>query len=718
MRRSWALWIVAFVACGRSAPAPTPTQPIPAAAPAETPPTIDEVRALKTAGQLDRYEHALKALQLSSDPRVRGRAAALLALFYLDQNRRDAALPLLVKAAMDDPTIAPWMWLRIGDSVALSRVIVSDADATTKAIAQLRLAAIQPGVPTDSIAIDDTTEADFVALARATGDPAVRMRLLTEYARGRFTEENYAAVAKLAPSPLDALSADATLDLARKLGNAEHFDEALDLLRRLAQRAPTTAASEEYRDLRLRSMFASRHYTELLTSFDEQSVSDDPAMMLIRARAAWRDDKPQDFLAGLQTIERMYPQSPEAIEAKVLRAKYYTTDDRKLDLAIENLQQALAARAYGTDGENLWTLGWTYLLANRLDDALCTFEDYESRYPDGDYLSNSLFWSGKIYDRLGRTADRDVVFDRLESLYPYNYFSYRVRAIRHEPETAPSQVDNGNVFPNLENDLAALTPAQQPQLDRIAELSWLGLYRDALPTLKELAANARDNTAVTFMLADLYVQAGDPLRANGILQRRFRAFIRHGGSGVPLRLWEVLYPLPYWSAFQREGAKQNVDPYLLASIARQETIFEPSTVSNAGAVGVMQIMPAEAPRIAEAAGLQPPTREQLFDPEVNIAIGAAEYAQKRAGMNGNDTLTIAAYNAGPEAVGRWLAQTAIDDEDIFVESIPYNETRLYVKTVTRNRFEYRRIYENGSSSSPPPLRSARIRGDAAPPEPR
>ena len=68
-------------------------------------------------------------------------------------------------------------------------------------------------------------------------------------------------------------------------------------------------------------------------------------------------------------------------------------------------------------------------------------------------------------------------------------------------------------------------------------------------------------------------------------------------------------------------------------------------------------------------------------------------------MNGNPTLAIAAYNAGEEAVGKWLAHTPIDDMDLFVEAIPYAETRLYVKSVTRNRHEYRRIYEGARGFS-------------------
>jgi len=113
----------------------------------------------------------------------------------------------------------------------------------------------------------------------------------------------------------------------------------------------------------------------------------------------------------------------------------------------------------------------------------------------------------------------------------------------------------------------------------------------------------------------------------------------------------------------------------------------------------MQIMPQEASRIAAAGELGDMTREDLFDPKKNIAVGAAEYSQKLKAMNGNDLLAIASYNAGEQAVGTWLEKTPIDDMDVFVETIPYAETRLYVKTVTRNRHEYRRIYESSSSSA-------------------
>jgi soluble lytic murein transglycosylase len=222
--------------------------------------------------------------------------------------------------------------------------------------------------------------------------------------------------------------------------------------------------------------------------------------------------------------------------------------------------------------------------------------------------------------------------------------------------------------------------------------------------MKTLAATYTDNLGIAFMLADVYSAGGEPFQAIAVLQRRFRNFVRHGGSNIPPRFWQILYPLNYWEAIETEAERRNLDPFLLASIIRQESGFEPTVVSNAGAVGLMQIMPNEASRIGAEAGVEGVTRERLFDPLTNIAVGAAEYSQKLGTMNGNHIFAIAAYNAGEEAVGRWIAQSSLrdGDPDIFIDSIPYAETRLYVKSVARNRFEYRRIYERSPAVSEKP----------------
>jgi tetratricopeptide (TPR) repeat protein len=703
---------ILLAACAH-APTPPPT---PAAAPPPLlpPPTIEEVRAVR--GDAVAYEQGLRALA----PTDR-RALALLGLFLVEQKRAAEAAPVLRDAAVAYPEVAPWLKLRVGDVAALTEIVQQTPASSAATIARLRLPALyaQPspgpsdhplgqageGQParegleaalkdTESIPIDELTEEELVAMAKALpADLAsqVRLRLLMQYPQGRFTEETYDFLG----SALDALPLEEMLRIASQLGRFDRYDREFDLLRRIGARYPDAATSNEVRTIRYRALFNSRQYDRLLAETDPSAL-DDPAFILLRARAAWRAGKPKEFLAGIDRVTKEFPKSGEAVEASLQRAKYYSSDEPNYELAIFNLERAVDAGSIGGEGENLWTLGWTYFLAQRYDDALRTFKRYAVTFPDGDYLSNSLFWSAKIYERLGQRVERDAAFAELKAKYPYSWFSYRARELMGEPAIAPSQVMNGNFFPDIAGQLSSVS---DPRLVSVRELAWLGLYRDATREMKVVAASYPDNLGVQFALADLYVQGGEPFKANGVLQRKFRQFVRHGGSNVPQRFWEILFPLNYWDAIRAEAERRQIDPYLVASIIRQESGFEPTTVSNAGAVGIMQIMPEEAGRIALAGALPPPTREELFDPRVNIAVGVAEYAQKLALLNGNHILAIAAYNAGTAPVGNWLAQTPVDDVDLFVETIPYAETRLYVKSVSRNRFEYRRIYEGTGSSS-------------------
>ncbi|MBV9496348.1 MAG: transglycosylase SLT domain-containing protein [Acidobacteria bacterium] len=701
-------------ACAKTTtPAPPSAAPAPVVAlePASPPvTTLEEARALRIAGKLDLYEAGLHELAKSQDPVVHRRALALLALQHYDAKRWDDAFGSLTRAAGTDGPVAPFLRLRLVDvemqrgnfanaAAVASEIIATAPDSSAATVARLRLPALFARVgdvpATEAayaqaapIAIDELTEPDFVALAKGLAAAnrndlavAIRMRLLTQFPNGRFTEDTYDRVAE---GLLDRVPYDAAFDIATKLARNDRYDRFFDLMRRLEARYPNAAQTDAFRALRWRSQFNSRQYTQLLKETANVKLTD-PALVMLRARAAWRDDQPQIFLAGLKQLEKDFPTSAQATEAKVLRAKYYVSDVVNYDESVRNLSAAIDAGALGTDAENLWTLSWTLTKAGRFDEALAVMDRYIAAYPDADYTSNALFWSGKIFDRLGRTAERDARFRRLIELYPFSYYSYRARQIANVSVPATP----GQRFPDLAADVAAVN---EPRLAVVDELRALELHREAAREMKLAAASHPDNLGLAFMLADIYVEGGEPFKANGVLQRRFREFVRHGGENIPARFWEILFPLNYWENIRAEAARRNVDPYLMASIIRQESGFEPTTVSNAGAVGLMQIMPAEAASIAQKGGMATVTRETLFDPTVNIAVGAAEYRQKLDLMNGNDVLAIAAYNAGEEAVGRWLAATPIDDLDTFVESIPFAETRLYVKTVTRNRFEYKRIY--------------------------
>lgn len=640
------------------------------------------------------------------------------ALALFDAKNYDEAVPALANAALEYPEVAPFLRLRIVESevargsfqeaASIASEIVALSDTSAATVARLRLPAIYAQLgdtaATDAawqqaaqVSIDELTEADFVAMATALAKAGrkdlaskTRMRLLTDYTNGRYTEQTY----DFLKSELSALPVAEKIAIAGKLSRANRYDQALDLFTSIPGGAP------EARGTRLRALFNSRNYGLLIEETKDIELGD-PSLMLLRARAAWRDDRPQEFLAGLDAIEKQFPASKEAAEAKIARAKYYSTDVIDYAKSVDNLIRAIDAGAVGGDGENLWNLGWTYTLWGKNDDALRTFDRYIRSYPDGDWKTNSLFWSAKVHDKLGRTAERDANAQRIVDEFPFSYYAYRAKEL-WPSSTANRPLPTANTFPDMDAELAKI---EEPRFAVVHALQDVGLNRSAAREMKVLAAKYASNPGVQLLLADVYVRGGEPLKANTVLQRQFRAFVRHGGANIPQRFWEILFPLAHWDAFRAEGQRRGIDPYLLTSITRQESGFEPSTVSNAGAVGLMQIMPEEAARIATAGELGTVTREDLFNPEKNIAVGAAEYSQKLELMNGNHTLAIASYNAGEKAVGTWLEKTPIDDLDLFIETIPYAETRLYVKTVTRNRFEYRRIYE--SSNAVPQQNEAR-----------
>ncbi|HWW61320.1 MAG TPA: transglycosylase SLT domain-containing protein, partial [Thermoanaerobaculia bacterium] len=559
-----------LAACGGTPPAATPP-------PLVTPPAVVE-ETLPT----DRRE------------------LALLALRRFDEKKYDDAVRILALAADAYPEVAPFLRLRIvmaeeqrgnaANAANLAAQIVATAPASSAAaIARLRLPALyaESGdtVSTDSayqqlasIAIDELTEkafldtADRLAKAQRTDlAGAIRMRLLNDYTQGRYTERVYGQLT----DEIAKLSVDDKLALAQKLSKADRYDQALDLLGKIGD-----TNSEAYRATRLRALFNSRNYETLLAETKVVALTD-PALILLRARAAWRNDQPQEFLAGLAQVEKTAPN-----DVNLLRAKYYVTDEIDYPKAIAALETAISANVPGTDGENIWNLGYTYTLAGQYAEALHTFDLYIAAYPDGDWKTNSLFWSAKILDKLGRAQERDAKAQQVVAEFPFSYYAYRVKElwpqIKAEPRATP--------FPQF----AEIT---DPRLTTIRALMDIGLSRDAASEAKLLSAAYPDDPGAAFLLADVYARGGEPFKANGVLQKRFRDFVRHGGTNIPKRFWEILFPLAYFDVIRAEAEKRQLDPYLIASIIRQESGFEPTTVSNAGAVGLMQIMPAETTTI-------------------------------------------------------------------------------------------------------------------------
>ena len=151
----------------------------------------------------------------------------------------------------------------------------------------------------------------------------------------------------------------------------------------------------------------------------------------------------------------------------------------------------------------------------------------------------------------------------------------------------------------------------------------------------------------------------------------------------------IRYPLAHKETIAKYSQQMNIPAAWPFAIARQENIFSPDIRSNAGALGLMQLLPSTAKSLARKLKTKKPSSYQLIQPATNIKFGTAYLRRLLNSFNGNLVLAVASYNAGPTRVRRWVPEHAIP-EDVWVELIPYRETAHYVKSVLSNQFIYNR----------------------------
>ncbi len=152
------------------------------------------------------------------------------------------------------------------------------------------------------------------------------------------------------------------------------------------------------------------------------------------------------------------------------------------------------------------------------------------------------------------------------------------------------------------------------------------------------------------------------------------------------------YPLPYRETVERYALTHQIDPLLIASIMRVESGFNPYAISAKGARGLMQLMPETAEWVAERVGIESFALEMLFEPEMNVRLGAWYLADLRRLFEGETVLALAAYNGGRGNVLRWLSDEEWSGTIEEIDDIPFPETRAYVRKVLSTYSMYRRLW--------------------------
>jgi peptidoglycan lytic transglycosylase len=260
------------------------------------------------------------------------------------------------------------------------------------------------------------------------------------------------------------------------------------------------------------------------------------------------------------------------------------------------------------------------------------------------------------------------------------------------PTATPTSTPTSSSIPTPE-PLAPLTLPDGPAGQRLqasAALLALGLRDAARAELSDLLRR-RPAAAVAAPLAELAAFAGEA-------DLPFRTARDHLGTTRRTARWLYPDPLP---ALAPLAAQAGVDPDLLRAVIRKESAFRPDARSAAGAIGLLQLVPPTAARLAALAGLPTDPPPRLLDPETSVALGAHYLALLLDRFHG-EAAALAAYNAGPARAADWARDRAGLPLDEWVEAIPYKETRGYVKAVLAAREAYRRL-----AGRPPDLDPAR-----------
>ena len=191
--------------------------------------------------------------------------------------------------------------------------------------------------------------------------------------------------------------------------------------------------------------------------------------------------------------------------------------------------------------------------------------------------------------------------------------------------------------------------------------------------------------------ARLYQDVGRYDMALEVMKRAAPNYFAVDLPNLPRSYWEALFPKPYWIDLRRFSSSTGLDPYLVASLIRQESAFNPNAVSRKDAVGLMQLLPKTGKLVAKQVKLRHFVATELFTPAVNLELGT-RYFRDTVDKFGAFEYALAAYNAGDDRVKDWLAQGKYRDPQEFVESIPFTETREYVQAILRNANVYRQLY--------------------------
>jgi soluble lytic murein transglycosylase len=667
-------------------------------------------RAREEAGSREQavqaYSRYLEGGDARSNPNRRTVAELRRGLLLLRAGRLDEGTAGLAAARDYSPEAARWLDLLSADALAERgdtarvRTLVRDFDggmlerrgkrthvraylragnaAGARALA-LRYASQISG---DATRAALTLDAARAALSLGDRD-AAREGLRAALALSPNSAAGQAAARELAE--LGGLTAGDRLAIARNLDRQGSNASAAAQYRAWLASGAGTAAERQRARLDLgRALFDQGEYAA--AEKELRKLADAPAAtaasaMYLAARAEYRRGQRSSAMNSFARVAERYPKTDGAANALFLVADLSHDDGDTAKAQRLYREVADHFRGHNRTGLSLMRLGGIAFQRGDLDKAAAVYDEYRSSYPQGVNWMQATYWSGRAHEAQGDSATARSRYRAAVGREAMSYYAL-LSADRLGTKFWPMQLAES----------PAADPAAQARIDRwvrgVDLLRDAGLYDEAEAEVNRFIAATGDDPRLLYPLAETLNERGyttDGIPIGWKLNQR--------AAEPNLRLLRILYPFPYRPMIVAEARERGLDPFRVAAMIRQESMFKARIASGAGARGLMQIMPETGRLLARSNDIENWDTELLYHPEINVHLGTQYLAEQMQAYDGFLPYVFSAYNAGPHRVERWKKTfPERGDLELFTERIPYEETREYVKILTRNTALYEALY--------------------------
>lgn len=423
---------------------------------------------------------------------------------------------------------------------------------------------------------------------------------------------------------------------------------------------------------------------------------------------------------GVKTFQALldtFPESEWADDALFLSGNIYreTNDTRKALSFYARLVQEYPESALADSA--IWWRAWAYYTAGDYRKAEQILQELVSGYPRSFLVNQARYWQGRASEKRNDPSQAATYYERALKKGPYTYYGYRaaerkarlgssVAVVKVDdiaditmvcveppcPDDPPHTFDTDDGPPLWTEETRRILLAEH-SFGKTLELMHLDMKKEAVAELRYPRDGLPGKRGALIGLSKAFFELGDYYRSLILTLRNYERYLEAPGKGTAEDLWLLAYPRGFWESITTYSRKYGQDPYFITAIIREESQFHTEALSSAGACGLMQIMPATGEWAAQLIKLQGYDRSKLFESDTGINIGTWYISHLMQRFKNDPLLVAAAYNAGPDAVQGWITKNGYhDDRELFVEMIPFSETRRYVKKVMRSYAEYKRIY--------------------------